>query len=221
MISLTETFVSIQGEGLNVGKPAFFIRTGKCSIRCKLCDTSYSWNSPKKIPISHLIKEAQKQNLPTVIITGGEPLEEEKINVLIEELKKQKNVKEIIVETCGAIFRNDLPQEKLKLVVSPKPPSMKEKFPVENALNLLKFYKNSELKIGVLTDEDFKFAKELILKAKPLLSHTPVIQPIEAPKENYSETAKKVIKMVLSDREFINETNVRIIPQIHKLIGIK
>ncbi len=221
MISLTETFVSIQGEGLNVGKPAFFIRTGKCSIRCKLCDTSYSWNSPKKIPISHLIKEAQKQNLPTVIITGGEPLEEEKINVLIEELKKQKNIKEIIVETCGAIFRNDLPQEKLKLVVSPKPPSMKEKFPVENALNLLKFYKNSELKIGVLTDEDFKFAKDLILKAKPLPSHTPVIQPIETPKENYSETVKKVIKMILSDREFINKTNIRIIPQIHKLIGIK
>ncbi|SMP18741.1 7-carboxy-7-deazaguanine synthase [Desulfurobacterium pacificum] len=221
MISLTETFVSIQGEGLSVGKPAFFIRTGTCSIQCKLCDTSYSWNSAKKVSISHLTQIVKEQNIPTIIITGGEPLEEKDINILIEELSKLKNVKEIIVETCGAIFRNDLLQQKLKLVVSPKPPSMKENFPVENALKLLKFYENSELKIGVLTGEDFYFAKNLILKAKPFLSLPPVIQPIETPEESYSETVKKVIQIVLSDKEFINETNVRIIPQIHKLIGIK
>jgi len=221
MISITETFISIQGEGLNIGKPAFFIRTGHCSVRCKLCDTPYSWESKSKISASKLAEKVAQHELPVVVITGGEPLEEKSLPFLLHKLSKLNTVKEVIIETCGAIFRNDLSSEKLKLVISPKPPSMKDNFPVENALKLIKHYKNAELKVGVLTEKDYAFAKKLILKAIPYLQLPPVIQPIETPEENYSQTAKRIINKILLDKDFIKSTNVRIIPQIHKLIGIK
>ena len=41
---ISETFTSIQGEGLLTGVPSVFIRTSGCNLRCRWCDTPYtSW----------------------------------------------------------------------------------------------------------------------------------------------------------------------------------
>ena len=44
-LPLVEEFYTIQGEGFNSGKPAYFIRIGGCDIGCSWCDTKFSWNS--------------------------------------------------------------------------------------------------------------------------------------------------------------------------------
>ena len=220
MVSVSEIFVSVQGEGLTLGKPALFIRTGKCSVKCKFCDTPYSWKVKRQETVKGIVEIVKKEKLPTTVITGGEPLEEESLPKLIYHIQQLPFVKEIILETCGAFFRENLPEEKLRPVISPKPPSMKKKFPIENVLKLIKTYKNCELKVGVLTQEDLTFAKNLIASAVPYLNYPPVIQPIDIPYKNYKEVVKEVIKIVLKDKELL-KVDVRIIPQVHKLVGIK
>ena len=39
--AIVEIFESLQGEGLNTGMPAIFIRFGKCNLACPWCDTDY------------------------------------------------------------------------------------------------------------------------------------------------------------------------------------
>jgi 7-carboxy-7-deazaguanine synthase len=220
-ISISETFVSIQGEGLDVGIPAFFIRTGKCSIGCKFCDTKYSWHSGKTVNVTEVVEEALKSNLPEVIITGGEPLEEENLPLLIALLSKEKRIRRITLETCGHIFRENLPEEKLKIVLSPKPPTMEVSFPEESLKSFLKTYRNAYIKFGVFSEKDFETIKNFAFKNRELIKEPIVIQPLETPFEEYVETCRRVTYMVVEDREFIRTFSVRIIPQVHKLIGLK
>ena len=43
-LPIMEEFYSIQGEGYNTGKPAYFIRVGGCDVGCHWCDVKESWN---------------------------------------------------------------------------------------------------------------------------------------------------------------------------------
>jgi organic radical activating enzyme len=79
---VSELFVSVQGEGPSVGKPAAFLRLGGCNLACSFCDTPYSWDAERY----DLKKELTPMNVETVaqwvverapgrlIVTGGEPL---------------------------------------------------------------------------------------------------------------------------------------------------
>ena len=42
-MKVNEIFKSIQGEGILMGLPTIFIRLTGCNLRCKWCDTTYSY----------------------------------------------------------------------------------------------------------------------------------------------------------------------------------
>jgi organic radical activating enzyme len=71
-MKFVEVFYSIQGEGKTAGQPRLILRVPECNLKCKWCDTKYSW-SPKE-----LIDESEVADLlrkyPCWMITGGEPL---------------------------------------------------------------------------------------------------------------------------------------------------
>lgn len=91
MITLSEMFVSIQGEGPFTGHPAFFIRAGGCNLKCpgfgkSGCDSNFSVDASNKDKWkkfegpAELVKaigrewEGFSQPMPgLVVITGGEP----------------------------------------------------------------------------------------------------------------------------------------------------
>ncbi len=221
VIALSETFVSIQGEGVDVGFPAFFIRTGRCNIGCIHCDTKYSWKSKTEATVEEVVKAAEESNLPTVVVTGGEPAEEEALPELLKGLLGIKTVKRVFLETCGHIFRDDLPKDKLTIVLSPKPPSMEVPFPEDAVTSFLRTYRNCRLKFPVLNAEDLATIKKFLLKNRELVKPPIVVQPIEVPNENYTETCKKVIDLVLAEKELLQDFDLRVIPQVHKLLGIR
>ena len=70
---IKEMFYSLQGEGINAGRAAFFIRFAGCNLQCPFCDTDFrdgmDWS------IWRLEEFLQTQdNLPgLVVLTGGEP----------------------------------------------------------------------------------------------------------------------------------------------------
>lgn len=76
MLPIVEEFYSIQGEGCNTGKAAYFIRIGGCDICCSWCDTRYSWNADLHplVDISSMADRATAAGADSVVVTGGEPL---------------------------------------------------------------------------------------------------------------------------------------------------
>ncbi len=101
---VNEIFYSIQGEGPNVGKPAIFLRLGGCNLKCKWCDSKFTWH-PKYSENQNLlnikiIQQIKKFPCNHLVITGGEPLLQQ--NGLKELLSELKNYY-IEIETNGSI----------------------------------------------------------------------------------------------------------------------
>lgn len=83
-IKIVEMFKSFQGEGVNIGKPAFFVRFFGCNENCSFCDEPLHKN-PKSVVLEgnggEIAKHLQMQLLDAanfadeclVIFTGGEP----------------------------------------------------------------------------------------------------------------------------------------------------
>ncbi len=215
-----EIFESVQGEGLTVGAPSLFIRTGRCSLGCLFCDTKYSWDSGREYAPKELLREVISQGLPDVVITGGEPFEEEELPLLLELVGNLPFIRRITLETCGHIFK-ELPSEKLHLVLSPKPPTMGVEFPYKTLVKFFKAYREVELKYTLFSLQDLDLIEEFLFENVSLVPQPVVFQPLHHPKEEYPETFRRVWKMVRERRELLNSFEIRLIPQVHKLVGIK
>jgi 7-carboxy-7-deazaguanine synthase len=74
-MKVSEIFYSIQGEGINVGKPAVFVRLQGCNLRCSFCDSKYTWSlkEGREMLVDDVVKEIKKFKCNHVVWTGGEP----------------------------------------------------------------------------------------------------------------------------------------------------
>ena len=81
-----EIFFSLQGEGISAGMPAIFIRSSLCNLHCSWCDTDYTWNWKKwkkeealiQMPIPKIAEKIKTFPCSRLILTGGEPLLQQK-----------------------------------------------------------------------------------------------------------------------------------------------
>jgi 7-carboxy-7-deazaguanine synthase len=114
---ISETFTSIQGEGILAGVASHFIRTSGCNMRCRWCDTPYtSWEPEgERRPVGELVDGARASGVRHVVVTGGEPLLQREIGALTASLGAAGL--HITVESAGTVdppFHCDL------LSLSPK-----------------------------------------------------------------------------------------------------
>lgn len=104
---ISEIFYSIQGEGINIGSPAIFIRLAGCHLRCVWCDSKFTWDmqSGKEMSIQEIIKKIKKFPCKHLVITGGEPLiQQSGIKELIEAINKNSPKPYFIeIETSGSL----------------------------------------------------------------------------------------------------------------------
>ena len=97
---VNEIFYSIQGEGKHTGMPAVFVRLAGCSMNCPFCDTKYAAREGKQTNGPTLLQELSVWPAKTVIITGGEPSEQD-LPALIALLKDAGY--QVHLETNGSI----------------------------------------------------------------------------------------------------------------------
>jgi 7-carboxy-7-deazaguanine synthase len=95
---ITEIFKSIQGEGTRAGLPCVFVRLTGCNLRCTWCDTAYAFHGGTKMSVEDVLKRVDElagrnegksgaqPSVPLVELTGGEPLLQEEIYPLAEQL---------------------------------------------------------------------------------------------------------------------------------------
>lgn len=68
---INEIFYSLQGEGINAGRPAIFVRFSGCNLRCSFCDTEHTRHS--LMTTTEILSEIQQYPAKFLVLTGGEP----------------------------------------------------------------------------------------------------------------------------------------------------
>ncbi len=202
-IRINEIFYSIQGEGIQIGIPTVFVRTQGCDLSCSWCDTIYArdFENGRDMKISEIIKNVKKYPAKYVCITGGEPLLQKNVKVLINKLLKTGY--NVNFETNGSLALKGLPKNLFVSMDVKCPSSKMEKRMILG--NIKKLKKTDQLKFVLKDKKDYDYAKNIIKKYKPGCSI--VFMSVGGIK------IKKITENVLKDG-----LNVRILIQLHKII---
>jgi 7-carboxy-7-deazaguanine synthase len=154
MLRLTETFLSLQGEGEHAGLLCYFIRTAGCDLRCRWCDTDYSWTGGVKHSLDDIVAGIP-DGVTLVQITGGEPLLQR--DAVIELMKRLLPGYRVLLETGGHRSIKGLPQE-VHIVLDIKLPGSNEAHH-DFAANLPFLKSSDEIKFVISNREDYEAAR--------------------------------------------------------------
>jgi 7-carboxy-7-deazaguanine synthase len=203
-LQITEIYLSVQGESSFAGRPCVFVRTTGCPLRCRWCDTVYSFEGGQAYSEADLMKEIASYGVSLVELTGGEPLAQKGCYDLANKLIGEGF--EVLIETSGAEDLTGL-DEKITVIMDIKCPGSKMEHK-NRWQNLLLIKPHHEVKFVISSDDDFHWAVQKIKehgleqKAKVLLS--PAFGLYEA---------SRLVDLMLEKR-----LNVRLNLQQHKYI---
>lgn len=179
-IKINEIFYSIQGESSFAGLPCVFIRFTYCNLRCNYCDTEYAFHDGKEFTIEEIISNVDKYNCNLVEITGGEPLIQENIHLLIQELFNHNY--EVLLETGGHMDISKV-DKRVKIIMDIKCPSSGERDKMYWS-NLENLNPGTELKFVIGDKKDFEWALSIIKKYKINQNYQILFSPVFGKLEN-------------------------------------
>ena len=160
MLKVNEIFFSIQGESSMAGLPCIFIRLTYCNLRCSYCDTEYAFYEGSDYSIEDILSEIKKYDCRLVEITGGEPLVQSEVHVLMIELCNKGY--SVMLETGGSFSIKDV-DNRVKIIMDLKCPS--SKMAHKNLYENIDYLKsNDEVKFVIGNREDYNWAKDIIRK---------------------------------------------------------
>jgi len=226
---LVEIFSSFQGEGIFVGTKQIFIRFAGCNLNCSFCDTSKGAviKDATVAQVVGKVKDLEKDfgRHHSVSLTGGEPLLHVSfLERLLPELKKE-NLK-IYLETNGTLG------EELKRIIEYidivamdiKLPSSANINPLWNEhIEFLKVAIKKEVFVKVVVnnntlESDVVKARDIVARFNKDIPF--ILQPASIDeKGNFKVTKAKLLDYLNLAEEKLS--NTRIIPQVHKFLGIK
>ncbi len=162
-LTLNEIFYSIQGESTFAGEPCVFVRLTGCDLRCTYCDTEYAFYEGKKRSIDSIIDEVQTHPCRLVEITGGEPLLQKRVHVLMARLCDLGYT--VLIETSGAHDISGI-DPRVHRIMDLKCPGSGES--ARNRMeNLPLLGVRDEVKFVIGSQEDYAWAKAQVLAGVP------------------------------------------------------
>lgn len=203
-MDVCEIFYSIQGESTYSGLPCVFIRTSGCNLRCSYCDTRYAYQGGVDIPVARILAQVRSYECHLVEITGGEPLLQEDLNLLISSMLEDGY--EVLLETNGSLSIESVDPRVVKIMDLKCPDSgMSQRICWENLQHLTG---HDQVKFVLSSRRDYEWAKGIMAKY-PLLSEIEVLISTAFG----ALEPKDVVKWMLDDR-----LDARFQLQIHKYI---
>ena len=158
MLTVNEIFYSIQGESTRVGRPCVFVRLTACDLRCSWCDTPYAFHEGAKRSLDEVIAEVERYDCPLVEITGGEPLLQDDVYPLMEQLLARGRT--VMLETGGHRPITRVPRAVVK-IVDVKCPASGEAGRNDWG-NLDALAPHDEVKFVIQDRADYEFARDVI-----------------------------------------------------------
>lgn len=206
MLKVNEIFYSIQGESSFIGYPFVFVRLTGCNLRCTYCDTKYAYEEGIDLVIEKIIEEVKKYNCTFVEVTGGEPLLQEETPLLVNSLIKEGFT--VLIETNGTKDIGLIPKNAI-IIMDIKCPSSGES---DKTLweNLKKLKNKDEIKFVLATEEDYNWAKEIIIEKK-----------LEEKRVLFSPVKEKISPALVAEWILKDKINVRLQLQLHKILWPK
>jgi 7-carboxy-7-deazaguanine synthase len=236
-VKLSEIFTSIEGEGLLFGTKTMFIRMAGCPLKCHWCDTSYAipMDSGKDYSIEEveeLISKNLQPNTYKVNFTGGEPLVQHEAIIALAKFVRQKGIRTYLESACydSARFSKVLPyidickiEFKLKDSKAAADGNYYDNL-LNNELECLKLAinsgKTSYIKIIVTNSSNLKEFAELIQDVFKMARPEDIAGFIIQPSYSVDEPTLEVL-FGFYDIVYPLYDKVRIVPQLHKTIGVR
>jgi 7-carboxy-7-deazaguanine synthase len=227
---ITEIFSSVQGEGIFVGARQIFVRFKRCNMACEFCDTPNEGTAKEYSPtvLMHEIKALDGSKGPhhSVSLTGGEPLMYVEFLKSMLPLLKKAGFKTYL-ETNGT-----LPDELEGVIDLIDIVAMDFKLPSSTGIRAywkehLEFLKIAMrkkvfVKSVVTTDTKKEDVEEAVRLIRTVNRKIPFIMQPAAPIRNFDKKPGENRLLEFLDialKEKIE--NSRVIPQMHKILGVK
>lgn len=200
---IAETFLSIQGEGLMIGRLTYFIRSAGCNLRCSWCDTKFSLDptAGREMSVDEIVSLVG--DIRNVCFTGGEPMEQPDAVDLLTRLSDAG--KTVVLETNGSKDLSCVPErDNIIISMDIKCPSsgMQDRMYLDN-LGLLSG--KDQLKFVIADDTDLAYAEDFLCK-HPVDTNV-IFSPVGG--IGLQRLAEEVVSKKL---------DVRVLPQLHKII---
>jgi len=227
-----EIFDTVQGEGRNLGRPVVFARLSNCNLQCSWCDTPYTWVWNERLAAKHdqgeVYSREQEQtkilvgdavdringfNLQRLVITGGEPMIQQKgLAELANGLKANNEDYWVEVETNGTIIPKPETIEAVdQFNVSPKLANSGndlEKRRKDRAMEAYVASGKADFKFVVFGDEDLPEILELVDRYD--IPHDKVFLMPEGRTEEEVERHQKELVQLAIDNNFNVTTRLHV-----------
>lgn len=169
-LRVTEIFHSVQGESTRAGLPTVFIRLTGCPLRCTWCDSAYAFSGGELMSIAAILAKVADFSCATVCVTGGEPLAQKASLTLLSALCDAGH--SVSLETSGSLDISEV-DPRVSCIMDLKAPASGEadKNRWENLDHLTT---RDELKIVLASEEDYEWAKEMLVEHR-LADRCPVL----------------------------------------------
>jgi 7-carboxy-7-deazaguanine synthase len=177
---INEIFFSIQGESTRIGLPCVFIRLTSCDLRCAWCDTPYAFNEGTEMSIDNILKKVEEYKCKLVEITGGEPLLQANVHLLIKFLCDANF--DVMIETGGHRDISGIDPRVKRIMDIKCPGSLMEKR--NRWENIEALTTVDEVKFVIADERDYQWAKEIIKKYNLTTRCTILMSPVFGNLEN-------------------------------------
>jgi len=203
MLRLTEIFHSIQGESTHAGRPCVFVRLTGCNLRCRWCDSEYTFTGGEKMSIDDVMARVESYGCKLVELTGGEPLAQSESFDLIKRLCDDGY--EVLIETSGSIDITPV-DDRARIILDIKCPGSGE---VEKNrwANIDELRAHDEIKFVIADRSDYEWARRVI-EERNLTRWTILFSPVWGELD-----LKPLAEWMLADR-----VPARLQTQLHKHI---
>lgn len=159
-LSISEIFLSIQGESTRAGLPCTFVRLAGCDVGCQWCDTPYAREGGEAMELAAVLARVKELDCPLVEVTGGEPLAQEGAITLLARLCEAGY--QVLLETSGTVDIAGV-DERVVRIVDVKCPSSGATDRMRWA-NMRLLRPADEVKIVLAGRTDYDFAKDVIAR---------------------------------------------------------
>src|SRR5213594_1108006 len=203
MLRVTEIFHSIQGESSHAGRPCAFVRLTGCNLRCRWCDSEYTFTGGEKMSIDAIVDQVKGYGCNLVEITGGEPLAQSESLEMIQRFCDEGF--EVLIETSGSIDIAPV-DRRATIILDIKCPGSGE---VEKNRweNLQHLKPQDEIKFVIADRADYDWARKIIAE-RNLNRWTVLLSPMWGEMD-----LKSLAEWMLADR-----LPARLQTQLHKHI---